>query len=173
MSLELERAKVPIRYRRCSFDNWIGTVPKEISDWRGDPWCLFLYGTVGTGKTHLATAFLRWYVGNNGEALWIDVAELLEGMKAEIHTNGNYYFDTAQNMRLLLLDDLGAERLTPWTQERLSLLLRHRYNNQLPTVMTSNVGELSEVDEISARLASRIAEGIVIELSGEDKRISK
>ena len=41
--------------------------------------------------------------------------------------------------RLVVLDDLGAERPTAWARERLTMLLDHRYGRRLPTVVTTNL----------------------------------
>jgi DNA replication protein DnaC len=50
------------------------------------------------------------------------------------------------------LDDLGSHSSTQWAQEKLFQLFNHRYNAQLPTVVTSN----HELEEIDIRIRSRI-----------------
>ena len=37
-----------------------------------------------------------------------------------------------QNCKLLILDDIGAEKASEWTQERLYSVIDHRYANCLP-----------------------------------------
>ena len=51
-----------------------------------------------------------------------------------------------------MLDDLGAESQTPWAQEKLFQLINHRYNEQLPTVITSNV----DLDRMDGRIRLRL-----------------
>jgi DNA replication protein DnaC len=70
---------------------------------------------------------------------------------------------------VLLLDDLGAEKETEWTQEQLYRVINHRYNEGLPTLIAGNV----PLDEIEPRIASRIRDtriGQVIVLTGPDYR---
>lgn len=72
----------------------------------------------------------------------------------------------------LLLDDLGSEKVSEWSRQMFYLLLDRRHRNQLQTIITSNLS-LDEISEkIDDRISSRICEmGIIIELSGEDRRV--
>ena len=38
------------------------------------------------------------------------------------------------NAELLILDDLGAERLTDWVEETMNVIVNARYNAKLPTI---------------------------------------
>jgi DNA replication protein DnaC len=74
---------------------------------------------------------------------------------------------------VLILDDIGAERLTDFVAETFYLIVNGRYNKMLPTIFTSNftIGELSE--RVGDRIASRIVEMCdLVELIGEDKRMA-
>jgi DNA replication protein DnaC len=55
---------------------------------------------------------------------------------------------------VLVLDDLGTESATSWAQEKLYQIFNHRYNAQLPTVITTN----HELEDIPLRLRSRIVD---------------
>ena len=44
---------------------------------------------------------------------------------------------------VLILDDLGTQNATPWAQEKLFQIINHRYNAQLPTIVTTNLGPAS------------------------------
>ncbi len=52
----------------------------------------------------------------------------------------------AREAPCLILDDLGAERITEWVGEQLFCLLNYRYNSQLQTIITTNYSttELAE-----------------------------
>lgn len=52
---------------------------------------------------------------------------------------------------MLVIDDLGSQSATPWAQEKLFQLFDHRYNAQLPTVITMT----RDVD-LDPRLKTRI-----------------
>jgi DNA replication protein DnaC len=55
---------------------------------------------------------------------------------------------------LLVLDDIGAEYLTPWAQEQLFILINARYLADRATILTSN----DRLEALPTRLASRIVE---------------
>ena len=68
-----------------------------------------------------------------------------------------------------MLDDLGTENATPWAREKLYQIINHRYIEQLPTVITSNI-DLRKVDD---RIMSRIMDHRLtqyIEIDAEDYR---
>ena len=62
--------------------------------------------------------------------------------------------ETIREIPLLILDDLGAHNSTPWAQEKLFQIINHRYNNRLPTVVTTN----QRLEELDPRIASRLAD---------------
>ena len=61
-------------------------------------------------------------------------------------------FDEVRTTPLLILDDLGTQSATPWAREKLYQLFNHRYNAQLPTVITS----ADSVGEMDVRIRSRM-----------------
>ena len=119
------------------------------------PW-LFLYGTKGTGKTHLAAAIGNERLLRGQPAIFMVVPDLLDHLRATFnpHSDTTYddLFESLRNTALLILDDLGTQSASPWAQEKLFQLINHRYNRRLPTVITMN----SEAEEIDGRLWSRI-----------------
>jgi DNA replication protein DnaC len=68
-----------------------------------------------------------------------------------------------------VLDDLGTENATPWAREKLYQIINHRYNERLPTVITSNQRD----DAIDERILSRMLDRDLstrLTLVGEDFR---
>ena len=61
-------------------------------------------------------------------------------------------FNEIRNIKLLVLDDLGTQNATPWAKEKLFQILNHRYVNQLPTVITTNLTLMDIEDRIRSRL---------------------
>lgn len=62
--------------------------------------------------------------------------------------------DTARQVPVLILDDLGAERCTTWAEEQLFLLLDYRYRLESATVVITN----SELADLSSRIYSRLGD---------------
>lgn len=119
---------------------------------------LLLKGRYGCGKTHLAAAIANYQLAQGRTVIFSVVPDLLDFLRAAYRPDAELpydeQFDAIRNAPLLVLDDLGTQSSTPWAQEKLFQLLNHRYNAQLPTVITTN----RELEEIDARLRSRLAD---------------
>lgn len=117
---------------------------------------LILIGGYGCGKTHLAAAIANERITHNQPALFVNVPDLLDHLRATYSPTSEVSYDqrfeTVRTAPLLILDDLGTENATPWAGEKLYQILNFRYNAQLPTVITTNY----HLEEIDARLRSRI-----------------
>ena len=136
---------------------------------------LFLCGPVGTGKTRLACTVLNeaWRLGERS-VRFMRVSRLLLRLQPSV-AEGAESFDRLAAVRLLVLDDLGAERdtATDYTRRTLLMLYEARSDAGRRTVWTSNrtpgeVGAFMGDD----RLASRIAGWCrVVSLDGPDWRL--
>jgi DNA replication protein DnaC len=119
---------------------------------------LLLKGGYGCGKTHLAAAIANTRLERGAPVLFDTVPNLLDHLRATFApasaVSYDERFDTIRSVELLVLDDLGAQSPTTWANEKLFQLIDHRYNAQLPTVITTN----RELEEIDARLRSRLAD---------------
>lgn len=164
-------------------------VPREIEGWIAknvDPWCLTLVGPNGVGKTWAATwAFGKALMGgvdlrrdedetpSELRPRWDDVSWAVESMRREIESPIAYgTFERMCRCRLLLLDDFAAMRDTDYGRERVRLIIKARYDNLLPTIVTSD----RPLTEIEKRLASRMSEvgsrgSAVITMTGQDRRL--
>lgn len=124
---------------------------------------LFLYSnTKGSGKTHLAisitNALIKMY---DVESLYISSVNLLNEVKKtfqEKSENGTYELvNTFKRVPLLVIDDLGVENVTRWSEEMLTQILDERLGFKRPTIITSNFSfeELSR-EYPAGRVGSRI-----------------
>jgi len=119
---------------------------------------LFLVGNNGCGKTHLALAITKVCLERGLAVLFAVVPDLLDLLRATVDSNAQEQFD-ARFLKLLeadvlILDDLGTQRSSPWANEKLFQLLNHRYNTRTPTVITIHPRALHELDEhIRSRLS--------------------
>lgn len=107
-----------------------------------------------------------WPVELEGDRTDVELLDLLRPGGPE-----GALYDLA-DLELLILDDLGSERPTEWTAERLYALVNRRWLEERPTIVTSNLasGELQQA--VGPRVYSRlVGNGSVgIGLSGPDRR---
>jgi DNA replication protein DnaC len=119
---------------------------------------LLLLGGYGCGKTHLAAAIANEVLERGAEVVFTTVPDLLDHLRTTYSPTAEVRYDElferVRNVGVLILDDLGAESPTPWAQEKLYQLLNHRYNNQLPTVITTNLA----LERFEPRIRSRIVD---------------
>ena len=120
---------------------------------------LLLIGGNGCGKTHLAVAIARERLAADKAVLFLVVPDLLDHLRATYAPGSpvtyNAFCQQVREAELLVLDDLGSEQSSPWATEKLFQLLNHRYNAELPTVITTNRVGLHGIDH---RLRSRLGD---------------
>ncbi len=121
-------------------------------------WVL-LHGGYGCGKTHLAAAIVNLRLEQGTQSIFVNTPDLLDHLRSTFSPTSEVpydeMFELVRNTPLLVLDDLGAESPTAWAQEKLYQILNYRYNEKLPTVVTSN----QEMDRLDPRLRSRVEAG--------------
>lgn len=134
---------------------------------------LLLLGPTGTGKTYQAYAALQALSLSGMLTPWCfaTAADIYAKLRPRHKVDSEEVFRGYANTRLLVIDDLGAAKSTEWTEEVNYRLINHRYEQELPTIITSNVAVPELKAAIGDRVASRLAEMTVrVTLKGEDRR---
>lgn len=126
---------------------------------------LYLYGTTGTGKTFLASLIAQSFIRDGKNVAFYDMPALLGAIKNTFDTqeSTSALIDRICKTDLLILDDMGAERVTDWTTEQLYLIVNRRYNEGRPLIATSNfdfsgLGRRLGNDLTAQRIVSRLVE---------------
>ena len=111
---------------------------------------LVLIGPAGSGKTHLSAAIVNERLRNGYPAFFITTPDLLDHLRSAFNPNSEMSYDDlfeqVRNSPLLVMDDFGTQQGTAWAKEKLDQLLNHRFNSELPTVITTAT-PLAELDE--------------------------
>ena len=151
---QLTRAGLPARYLAATFESY---QPQHSSQSlalikaRGlvDAWPiertrgLALTGTVGTGKTHLCVAMLRAFTVDKGAtARFVDVRMMLKTIQESYsrkETSEAEILAPILAAEVVVLDELGAARVTDWTFDIIEHVINSRYNEGRATHVTTNL----------------------------------
>ena len=188
----LARARIPARYARCDFSTFVTYDNEKLQrafrkagEFAAtfpavDKGLLFI-GPSGIGKTHIAVSVLREVVLKGIRGVYYDTRTLLSTIRSTYNpvtrASEAEVLDEVMGAELLVLDDLGAERLTDWVEETMHLVVNTRYNERRPTLFTTNYEDVSEQEmdslcvRVGYRLLSRLREMCeFLEYDGPDYR---
>lgn len=150
---------VPARYRYATASN------PAVTDWVTryllDPavaGSLLMLGNTGTGKSWQAYGAIRAVVESGMPVRWraTSAAKLYANLRPGACDDFETEFTTWSSVPLLLLDDLGAAKPSPWIEEVTYRLVDERYSGCLPTLLTSNLPPSQLRDMFGDRTASRL-----------------
>ncbi len=129
-------------------------------------WLTFT-GPNGAGKTHLAAAIANHCVDNSRMVFFSHAPDLLDHLRSSFgpasEISYSDLFEQVKATPLLVLDGLGSQSPTPWAEEKLRQIFNHRFNAELPTIVTTAVPLIGLDPYIATRLTTRNL-GRVVEL---------
>ena len=138
---------------------------------------IFLSGDCGTGKTHLAVALLLtvWERRNVGYTpIFLPSVEFFLELKKSFAREGEMSVLDKYSDSILVIDDVGAEKISDWSRQVFYTLIDRRYRNKKQTIITSNLSLDEFAGKFDDRIVSRLCEnGRAITLTGKDQRISQ
>ena len=132
------------------------------------PGNLFLFGPVGNGKTHLVSAAANMVLAAGRSVIYRRVGTLVEELRDELYGGGEkggerLVFQSLLAAELVIVEDLGTERLTDFAEEQLTLLIDERIQRQKSWLVTTSLVGESFTGRYDPRLVDRIM--------GEAKRL--
>ncbi|TAK64454.1 MAG: hypothetical protein EPO24_03290 [Bacteroidetes bacterium] len=177
-------------------ENVVSSLKKAIEENKS----IFLSGGCGSGKTHLAIGLIYYWLEKflvlrtepsymeeserivpdwnktGGVPKFVVSPELFMQLKSTFgersEESESTIIEKYSRAPLLVLDDIGSEKVTDWSRMDLYILINKRYNAMLPTIVTSNYGRSWISENIDDRLSSRLSEmGLVINLKSTDRRV--
>ena len=166
------------------YRTWTCANRQEIIDIVNRKHSIYLYGDVGTGKTHFLYYIANQYNLRGHQVFVILSATVHDELIREIRHNkatSEIMISVSTKMRdaeLLMWDDIGNEQMTDFLHEHFQKVLDYRYINKLPIYITSNysVADLYEkwlpnIGEFKAKqLCDRIKTFGAVEIKGKNWR---
>ena len=174
---KLGSALIPARFKDRSFDSYIVSTAKQkqalsacreyaenFAEHRRAGRCLLLLGNVGTGKTHLATAIASHIIRNTSyTAAYRTVGGILQRIKGSYDRESGYTeadaFAAYTRPGLLIIDEVGATKPSEFELATLFTIINGRYEEQLPTIVISNLPGSELAGALGERCVDRLREG--------------
>lgn len=140
---------------------------------------VFLHGKVGTGKTVFACSLVRETVLNSNSRIEFVsspflIMQIQDSFRDKSEETSLELLKKYSEEEILLIDDLGSEKMTDFVRQSLYYVINYREQYLLKTIITSNYNLKQLSEYIDPRISSRIA-GMcdVYQFVGDDRRLSK
>lgn len=137
-----------------------------------DGW-LTLLGPAGCGKTHLAAAIGNYRIASGAPAILVEVPDLLDYLRSTFQNNVVSYQQRMMELKsspLLILDSLGKNQPSEWSEEKLYQILNYRYTLELPTVIVSHLS-LEQIGNDYENILARILDNSLCSLKTIEMRM--
>ncbi len=136
---------------------------------------LWLFGDVGTGKTSLAMLVSQQAIDAGHSVAIYSLPRLLAEIRDTFEADAEHSYvqllDRLATVDLLHIDDVGAERTSPWVLEQLYAIVNARYEEERAMLITTNLERDELAEQITERTVSRLEEMCeILPLFGEDRR---
>jgi len=137
-------AKIPERYQDCSWQDYHITPANQAAidaayDVIDNQAGVIFHGNRGTGKTMLASIIANELIKKGQAVLFTSMPDLFDSIRSRFSSgDAKDIVDTVKSAPYLILDDMGTEKMTDWVSEQLFIIINHRYNHQLPLIITTN-----------------------------------
>ncbi len=142
------------RFWERTFDNFIADTPGRkmaysagidyahtFDDKAASGIGLYIEGTYGTGKTHLAAAIGLSLIEQEKSVIMLTSFDLLDKIKQSFDNDGLSEQEITRRYKtcdLLIIDDLGKEQCTEWSMSILYSIINERYEAMKPIIITTN-----------------------------------
>lgn len=170
-------ARIPKRFQNKTFADYIAETPQQqraleacrnyahnFADNLDAGRCLILSGNVGTGKTHLAAAIADYIVRETEyTAVFRSLHSILQAIKSTYSNDAEFteteVLQLLTDPDLLIIDEVGATKSSEFELATIFSIINTRYENNLPTVVITNLEAAELKNAIGDRCTDRLREG--------------
>ena len=128
---------------------------------------LIITGKSGVGKTHLATAILNKLTEKDMLVLMGRLILLLDVIKdtfKDFSSKEKDIIELYSKVDMLIIDDLGTERISSWALEKLYTIIENRNENKLPIIVTTRFNKESLLDRFCQSEDEELSEAAIQKL---------
>ena len=133
---------------------------------------IMFLGQVGSGKTHLSMAICNELMDRGISVVYMGYRDAITGIKQNMMDRVYYnkMMNRYKSARVLFIDDLFKGKITDSDVNIMFELINHRYFNNLPVIISSelSVSRLIDVDEALGSRLVEMTKGRVVELRGRE-----
>ena len=141
------------KFCRAYVDNWKWVQENNAG--------IMLWGDVGGGKTFFAACIANALIDKGIPATMTTIPKLVAAMTQDFGKNRGDVLYMVANAPLLVLDDVGTERDTEFSNEQAYEIVNTRYKAQKPLIITTNLmmTELKDAKDVTRkRIYDRLVE---------------
>ena len=143
----LKNSQVPLEYQNKTWDDYnvdennrfaVNVAKKLLDSNKG----AFFFGSPGTGKTLLVSIVAGELVRKGTQVIFCTVPTISSSLRSTYKNNSAFteseILEKLYNVPVLILDDVGMEKITQFVCGFLLIIFNERYNRNLQTIITSN-----------------------------------
>ncbi len=136
---------------------------------------LLFLGGVGLGKTHLSLAIANQAIKKGYGVVYGPAPALVSAAERERFSNeDNGAMESLLSCDLLIIDDLGTEFSTQFSQAVINEVVNTRLQKKLPTIINTNLDLRALAEKYTPRVSSRLIGCYTMrQFLGEDVRLLK
>lgn len=136
---------------------------------------LLIWGVPGNGKSHVAAAIAHAIKAREKTVVFQTVPELLERIRSTFNSKQKStekeIMDALLHCDLLILDDIGSEKISDWVLDVMFRIVDGRYRQKRPIIYTTNLNPKELENQLNKRIYDRMVEtSIIIENEGTSYR---
>jgi DNA replication protein DnaC len=132
-------------------------LPNKLTAGQG----LLLFGPPGCGKSYLVSAVARRAIANGYSVLFERASKMLMRLRATYSSQSSNseleMIEALGRIDLLVIDDLGAEKKTEWSEQAIYTIIDERYSNSRAILITTNLS----LEELEQRIGPRTMDRLV------------
>jgi DNA replication protein DnaC len=161
---------IPKRYLEADFNLIPEDIKGKLSGLKEKG--LYLWGGCGSGKTYICYAIFKEGRNRGMNIMVRNFPSMLNQIKGKDNLNDEIR-DIANYNGILIIDDIGAEKMSEWVAETLYIIINTRYENCSPTIFISNLSLQKLEEVVGDRIPSRISEMChIMKIDNKDRRLT-